>query len=79
MKTIEAVIDKQGNIRLLEEIKFEKEQRALVTILDNEIEKDEFKVVGSIELIDDDLEKSSEEISQIFNDAINQSADELQN
>lgn len=78
MKTIEAVIDKQGNIRLLEDVKFEKEKKALVTILDDEIETDEFTLVSSMELLEDNLDDASKKISQLFNESINQSANELQ-
>ncbi len=36
LKTIEAVIDEKGNVRLLESVKFSAGRRALVTILDDE-------------------------------------------
>lgn len=35
MKTIEAVVDKRGRVRLLEKVKLRTPQRALVTILDD--------------------------------------------
>ena len=36
LKTIEAVIEKDGRIRLLEEVRLSRSKRALVTILDEE-------------------------------------------
>jgi len=36
LRTIEAIIDEQGNIRLLEPVHFSTVQRALVTILEDE-------------------------------------------
>ena len=36
LRTIEAIIDQQGNIRLLEPVHFSTVQRALVTILEDE-------------------------------------------
>ena len=35
MKTIEAVVDERGRVRLLEKVKLRTPQRALVTILDD--------------------------------------------
>ncbi len=40
LKTIEAIIDEQGNVRLLEPIKLPKAQRAFVTILPDEFMPD---------------------------------------
>jgi len=39
LKTLEAVIDDQGRIQLLEEVQLSKPRRALVTILDEESEE----------------------------------------
>jgi hypothetical protein len=36
IKTVEAVIDEQGNVRLLEPIRLEEARRALVTILEEQ-------------------------------------------
>lgn len=38
LKTLEAVIDDQGRVRLLEEVRLSKPRRALVTILEEESE-----------------------------------------
>ena len=40
LKTIEAIIDKNGTVRLLETIQLTKPRRALVTILDEETTED---------------------------------------
>lgn len=78
LQTVEAVIDTQGRVHLLEEIKPNKKRKALVTILDEEktanIEK---SIVGSIELLDEDLESASRLISQQFNQALEKSAENL--
>lgn len=36
LQTVEAVIDTQGRVSLLEEVKLKKKHRALLTILDDE-------------------------------------------
>jgi hypothetical protein len=41
LKTIEAVIEKDGHVRLLEEVRLSRSRRALVTILDDEREAGE--------------------------------------
>ncbi len=76
-QTIDAVIDSQGRIRLLEEITVKGKHRAKVIIYD-EVEKDstDFSIVGSMEIIDDDLESASREISANFNRSIEQSTGE---
>ena len=71
IQTIEAVIDMQGRITLKEKVKPGKVRRALLTILDDEIvEKNESRV-GSIEIIDDELESGSREIANLFNQSLN--------
>ena len=67
IQTVEAVIDKQGRISVKEKIKTGKVRRALLTILDDEIETKNDSMVGSIEIIDDDLESGSREITELFN------------
>ena len=70
IQTIEAVIDKQGHVILKEKVKFGKVRRALLTILDDEIIENNESMVGSIEIIDDDLEKGSQEITNLFKKSI---------
>lgn len=70
IQTIEAVIDKQGRVSLKEKIKSGKVRRALLTILDDEIETKGESMVGSIEIIDEDLESGSREIADLFNKSL---------
>jgi hypothetical protein len=70
MQTVEAVIDEQGRISLKEKIKIGKVRRALLTILDDEIETKGKSMVGSIEIIDEDLESGSREIADLFNESL---------
>ncbi|MDQ3062328.1 MAG: hypothetical protein M3R14_05620 [Acidobacteriota bacterium] len=80
LQTVEAVIDTQGRVRLLEVVKLGKKRRALVTILDEEetptIEK---SIVGSIELLNEDLESGSRQIAEMFNQSLEKSAEDLKN
>jgi hypothetical protein len=50
LQTIEAVIDEQGNVRLLEPIQLPTPRRALVTILEYELEADAFETALLSEL-----------------------------
>lgn len=78
LQTIEAVIDTQGRVSLLEEIKLSKKHRALVTILDDEqIQTEEMSIFGSMELLDEDLEGASRQIAEMINQSIEQSAKDL--
>lgn len=70
LQTIEAVIDKQGRISLKEKVNLEKTRRVLVTILDDEISIENESLVGSIEIIDDDLESGSREIANLFHESL---------
>lgn len=77
IQTIEAVIDMQGRVSLKEKIKSNKVRRALLTILDDEIVENSESMVGSIEIIDDDLESGSREIADIFNKSLERTESEL--
>ena len=70
IQTIEAVVDKQGRVSLKEKVKPGKVRRALLTILDDEIVEKNESMVGSIEIIDDDLESGSREIANLFNESL---------
>ena len=70
IQTIEAVIDMQGRISLKEKVKPGKVRRALLTILDDEIETKGDSMVGSIEIVDEDLEAGSREIADLFNKSL---------
>ena len=78
MQTIEAVIDTRGRVSLLEEVKLKRKHRALVTILDDEqVQTEEMSIVGSMELLDEDLEGASRQISEMINQALEKSAEDL--
>jgi fructose-specific phosphotransferase system component IIB len=70
LQTVEAMIDKQGRVSLKEKVKFDKIRRALVTILDDEIVIKSESMVGSIKIIDGDLEGGSQEITNLFNQSL---------
>ena len=63
--------------QLKEKIKTGKVRRALLTILDDEIETKSESMVGSIEIIDDDLESGSREIADLFNESLDRTEAEL--
>jgi hypothetical protein len=78
LQTVEAVIDTQGRVHLLEQVKPGKKRKALVTILDDsKTESVEESIVGSIELLDEDLEGGSLSISRQFNQSLEKSAENL--
>jgi hypothetical protein len=77
IQTVEAVIDKQGRVSVKEKIKTGKVRRALLTILDDEIVEKIESMVGSIEIIDDDLESGSREIADLFNKSLDRTEAEL--
>ena len=70
IQTIEAVIDMQGRVSLKEKIKPGKVRRALLTILDDEIVEKNESMVGSVEIIDEDMESGSREIADLFNKSL---------
>lgn len=79
-QTVDAVIDSQGRIRLLEEVAIKGKHRAKVIIYDEvEVEASDFSIVGSMEIIDEDLESASREISDNLNRSIEQTAEDLNN
>ncbi len=63
MQTIEAVIDKDGKVRLLENISLPKARRALLTILDDEPQQNKIGL-------------SNKELSEALNDAYANDTDE---
>lgn len=78
LQTIEAVIDSHGRGRLLETIKPGKKRKALVTILEEvEISMPAESIVGSMELLDEDLEGGSREIAEMFNQSLEKSGEDL--
>ena len=56
-KTVEAVVDDHGNIRLLEPLKLRASQRVLVTVLEDESEADKRDVTEAALLSEEALAK----------------------
>ena len=77
LQTIEAVIDTNGRVHLLEAVKIAKKRRVLVTILPEDISFEKTSIVGSIELLDEDLEGASATISEMLNRSLQISAIEV--
>lgn len=76
-QTVEAVIDMQGRVSLKEKVRPGKVRRALLTILDDEIVENKESMVGSIEIIDNDLESGSREIADLFTKSLEKTEDDL--
>lgn len=79
MQAVEGIYQ-NGHIKLLETPKEIRRARVIVTFLDDGDEKtDETRqsLVGSGEILDDDLEAASLEIRQMFLDAIEKSGEEV--
>jgi hypothetical protein len=83
MQTIEAVIDEKGKIHFLEFVKLETARRVLVTILPASNKSDKPSATGELaglgEILDDDLESASCEIAAKFKNALNRSAQDVEN
>lgn len=81
MQTVEAIIDEEGTIRLLESIKIKETRRVLVTLLPNKTA--DKTLAGSLanlgEILDEDLESAGNEISAKIRDALHRSSEELEN
>lgn len=74
-------IYRNGQIELLETPKEVKQARVIVTFLDAETDAatDRDSIVNLGEILDEDLEAASREISTTFNQALEKSALELEN
>ncbi|MGH9901785.1 MAG: hypothetical protein ACRD68_08255 [Pyrinomonadaceae bacterium] len=86
LQTVEAVIDREGRVRLLEKVSLAQTRHALVTILEEVRDESETahspqnvsdSIVGSVELLTDDLEADSKEISRMLGDALLRSGENL--
>ena len=77
IETFEAVIDKQGRVSIKEKIRPGKVRRALLTILDDEIIENQESMVGSVEIVDEDLESGSREITELFNNSLEKTEENL--
>ncbi len=80
-QTLEATIDAVGHVVLNKKIRLNGTHNARVTILDEvkptKNNGPEWSLIGSVEIIDEDLEAASREISDEINRAIEKSAEEL--
>lgn len=86
LRTVEAVIDPEGRVHLLEKVSLAQTRRALVTILEEVRDEAETapaaqnvsaSIVGSAELLTDDLEADREEVSRLLGDALLRSGENL--
>lgn len=68
MQTVEAIIDEKGKVHLLESVDLKNVHRVFITILPNENPTQENKtdITNLGEILCDDLEIASQEISQSF-------------
>lgn len=80
-QTVEATIDSVGHVVLNKKIRLKGTHKARVTILDAvEQPKNgdpEWSLFGSVEILDDDLESASREISDLLNQSIERSGKEV--
>ncbi|MGH9943391.1 MAG: hypothetical protein ACRD9R_13675 [Pyrinomonadaceae bacterium] len=83
-QTFEAIIDTEGRVHLMEKVSVARTRRAFVTILEEvETEADQkspacdTSIVGSLEILTDDLEGGDKEISRMFGDALKRSGENL--
>ncbi len=78
LQTVEAIIDVQGRVQLLETVKIGKPRKAVVTILDEEeISSSKKSIVGTVEILSD-LEGASAEIAEMFNSSIENTAKKVE-
>jgi hypothetical protein len=79
LQTVEAIIDSDGRVQLMEKVSITQPHRALVTILEEVKEESDVvdSIVGSAELLTDDLESGSKEISQMLKDSLLRSSESL--
>ena len=79
MQAVEGIYH-NGHIKLFETPKEIKQARVIVTFLDDsdeDADETQQSLVGTIEILDDDLEAGSLEIRKMFNDAIEKSGEEI--
>ncbi len=86
LQTIEAVIDREGRVHLLEKVSLAQTRRALVTIMEEVEDASDVahasqnasdSIVGSVELLTDDLEDDGKEISRMLGDALLRSGENV--
>ena len=80
-QTVEATIDSVGHVVLNKKIRLKGLHNARVTILDEvkheKTSDQEWSLFGSVEILDDDLEGASREISEMLNRSLQRSAEEV--
>ena len=77
LETVEGIYQ-DGQIKLLETPKTKRRSRVVATFLnDKEAVRSRNTIVGTVEILDDDLEGASREITKMFTDAIEKSAEEF--
>lgn len=77
LETVEGIYQ-DGQVKLLEKPRTKRRSRVVVTFLnDKEAASPRSTIVGTGEILVDDLEAASREISQMFADAIEKSAKEV--
>ena len=80
-QVIDATIDSVGHVILNKKIRLNGLHNARVTILDevkhSTNNASEWSLFGSVEIIDDDLESASREISEMLNRSIERSGEEV--
>lgn len=80
-QVVDATIDSVGHVVLNKKIRLNGLHNARVMILDEvKHEKNgdqEWSIFGSVEIIDDDLESASREISEMLNRSIERSGEEV--
>lgn len=80
MQTVEAVVDEKGRVHLLEDVELTNVRRAFVTLLPVPAQIDS-SANGSLqnlgEILDDDLQSASREITEMFKKSLEKSAREL--
>lgn len=78
MQTVEAVVDEKGRVHLLEPVELKSVRRAFVTLLpDAGKTNSNESLQGLGEILDEDLEAASREISEKFRNALEKSAEDL--
>ena len=79
-ETLEATVNSFGQVILHDKIRLKKDRRAIVTIFDDDepvkVSDSEWTLRGSMELVGD-LEAASHEISEMMNQALEDSARKL--
>lgn len=80
MQTVEAVVDENGRVHLLETVELKTVRRAFVTLLPAQMQNEssaKTSLQGLGEVLDDDLEGASRKIAETFRNALEKSTKDL--